>query len=137
MSAKRHDDDVGCLGCLVGLFILGLIFAAVISLAAVIDPFAWMPPVGEIWADCEGECDLADRFPGFWGHVALNLLYTAAAGLALLSLMTTVREFRDARPNRYSTAEAMAAYRTKRDEVAGMAVVSGAFGLLPIIVAIR
>jgi hypothetical protein len=74
--------------------------------------------------------------PGFWGHVALNLLYAAGAGLALLGLMTTVRELREARPNRYDGAEAMAAYRAKRDEVAGMALVSGALGILPIILAL-
>ena len=137
MSATRNDSDAGgCLGCFVGLIVLGLIFAAVISIAAVIDPFAWMPPVGQIWADCEGDCDLAVRFPGVWGHVALNLLYTAAAGLGLLALMSTVRELRDARPNRYATAEAMAAYRRNRDELAGLAVMSGALGLLPIVVAI-
>src|SRR4051794_5636689 len=104
MSATRKNDDGlgGCLGCFGVLIVIGVVVGTLISIAAMIDPFAWMPAVGEIWEDCdsgapEGACDLANRFPGFWGHAALNLLYAAATVIALVALGGAVKELREAR----------------------------------------
>jgi hypothetical protein len=86
MSGSSSNDELGCGGCIVAILLIGAVIGAIISVAALIDPFSWMPPVGEIWAECEDdyatsadECDLAERYPGFWGHVAVNFAYTRRA----------------------------------------------------------
>ena len=55
------------------------IVAAAISLAALVDPFDWMPSVLATGLTVTAHCELADRFPGFWWHVVANLAYAALA----------------------------------------------------------
>ena len=82
MAANNTSQSAGggCLAVLALLIVVAMVVMAVISLAALIDPFDWMPSVEQIWEDCSGDCALAHRFPGFWWHAAANLLY---AGLAV------------------------------------------------------
>src|SRR4051812_49803543 len=106
--AATSDNDTGCAGGCLGVFavliVIALIVMAVISFAALIDPFDWLPPVGQIWADCQddpatsvGECDLATRFPGFWGHAAVNLVWAVLTGGLLTLTALAVPELRKAR----------------------------------------
>jgi hypothetical protein len=116
--------------------IVGAILAALISLAALVDPFNWMPQVGEIWADCEADCVLAHRFPGFWWHAAANLVYAAAAATLACLFLVVIIDMREKRVDRYASSAAAAAYSTARDECLGWGVVLGALAVLPIVVAI-
>ncbi len=144
MSDPRGDDDAaGCAGCAIGVFLLGLLVAAVVSLAALVDPFSWLPPVGEVWAECDddfgtdrNECALENRFPGFWLHAVLNLLYaTVALGLGV-GFAASVADLREKRAARFSSAAAAVEHRGARDLCAGCGAVLAAVALLPIAVAI-
>ena len=73
-----------------------------------------------IWADCDGDCALAHRFPGFWWHVVVNLAYTAFALFVLFGFGSTVRELRKARLARYDSAAAMQAFREAHSACRGM-----------------
>src|SRR5262245_24803997 len=86
--------------------------AAAISVAALVDPFDWMPSVQQIWADCDGDCELAHRFPGFWWHVVANLAYAALAVAVTIRFLANAFELRKTRVGRYADAAAMDAYRT-------------------------
>lgn len=137
MSGSTGEDAGGCAGCFAAFILIALVVSAVVSLAALIDPFDWMPSVSEVWEDCDGDrCDLADRFPGFWVHVIVNLAWAIATSLALLLLMAAVTDLRQARAERFDTREAASRYPAARWAVAGAAVAAGALGLLPIAVAV-
>lgn len=81
MTDSREQSQGGGCAALVALtIVLALVLAALVSIAALIDPFSWLPPVAEIWEECQDdwdttadECELATRFPGFWAHVIANL----------------------------------------------------------------
>jgi hypothetical protein len=107
-----------------------------------VDPFSWMPPVGEVWADCDDdygtdrdECALANRFPGFWWHAAVNLLYAAVALGLLLVFAADVGELRDKRAARFASAAAAAEHRHVQRRLAGWGVALAAMAMLPIVVA--
>jgi hypothetical protein len=98
----RDDDGGGCAACAAALLVYCIVVGAAISAAALVDPFSWMPSIGEVWADCSDdygtdadECDLATLFPGFWMHVAVNLVWAAAALTGVLTSL--VRRFRSPR----------------------------------------
>ncbi len=78
-SSGKDTTGGGCIALFVLLMVVALIVMGVISLAALIDPFDWMPTVHRIWDDCSGDCALAHRFPGFWWHAVANLLYATLA----------------------------------------------------------
>ena len=126
----------GC-GALIAIaLVIGAIIAAAISVAAVVDPFGWMPSVREVWADCDGDCDLAHRFPGFWWHVVVNLAYTAFALFVLFGFGSTVTTLRKARLARYDSAAAMQAFREAHSACLGMGQTLAALAALPLLVAI-
>ncbi len=84
MSEQTQDEGSGsgCVTLTVAGLVIGVVVSVAISLAALIDPFDWMPPVAEIWEDCSddwntsvNECILHTRFPGFWGHAIANFTY--------------------------------------------------------------
>jgi hypothetical protein len=155
-SAEQRQDDQamterpqgdgcagGCVALFVAMLVIGAVIAAAISITALIDPFAWMPPVAEIWEDCSddwntevNECDLHQRFPGFWVHAIVNLAYTVAATLSLFALAGTVSELRHSRPERFDSQTAADRYREAREGVTGLALLSGLLAALPIIVAL-
>jgi len=96
------------------VIVIGAIVAVAISLAAIVDPFGWMPPLPVMWADCDWACALAHSFRGFWWHVIVNLAYTAFALFVLFGFGSSVTELRKARPARYDSAAALRAFRGPR-----------------------
>src|SRR5215210_4693711 len=95
MSSQQEGG--GCAALVVLVLVIGAVVAAVISVAALVDPFSWLPPIGEIFGDCDDdydtsadECELATRFPGFWGHVIANFAYSVAAAGLLVWLASAV-----------------------------------------------
>ena len=145
MSEPRSEDGcgAGCVGVFVVILIIGAIGAAAISLTALIDPFDWMAPVGEIWEECTddydtevSECDLHRRFPGFWGHAIANLAYALTAAGLLLALGGAVSRLREHRPQRFDSREAADRYATARRDIALLAALAGLLAALPIVVAL-
>lgn len=140
---RPEGDGSGC-GTLFGwLILLGIVVAAAMSIAALVDPFSKLPTVADVWADCppaehgpDGTCDLEDRHPGFWGKVAGSLTYTLVTVLALGWLASTTRDLRDARRRLFSDPDGPAAYRTAREGFVGAALVVAVLGLIPVIVAV-
>ena len=142
MAARREEDASGCAVLFVGLLIIAAVVAAVISLAAIVDPFSWMPPVGEVWEDCSDdydtetdECALANRFPGFWWHAAVNLLYMVVVGILVVLLVAAVADFREARAARFDGPEAAGRYAAARPALALLVLLMSACGMVPILVA--
>ena len=145
MSEQSQGEGCGsgCAALFVGAFVIGALVAAAISIAALVDPFAWMPPVGEIWEDCSddwetevNECDLHQRFPGFWGHAIVNFAYTLIAGALLVALGGAVSELRQSRPARFDSQTAADRYTEAREGVTSLAILSGLLAALPIVVAL-
>lgn len=144
MSGQGQGE--GCGGCgtlIVAVLLIGAVAAAAISLTALIDPFDWMPPVGEIWEDCDNdwktsvnECDLHRRFPGFWEHAIANFAYTIAATGLLLALAAAVSELRQACEERFASQPAADRYGEARLALTSLTLLGGLLGALPIIVAL-
>ena len=144
MSEKSQGE--GCGGCgtlIVAVLLIGAVSAAAISLTALIDPFDWMPPVGEIWEDCDddwktsvNECDLHRRFPGFWEHAIANFAYTLAATGLLLALTAAVSELRHARSERFTSRPAADRYGEAHLSVTSLTLLGAMIAALPIIVAL-
>ena len=142
MSNTDQQAGMGCGGCIVLVLVIGAIVAAAMSIAALIDPFSWMPPIRDVFADCppavevDGSCDLEDRYPGFWLHVVVNLAYSAAAVALLIALVPAVAELRDARVARFDGDAAVERYRAARERLGQVAVPTAALALLPLVVAV-
>lgn len=145
MTEQSQGDGCGsgCAVAFVVMLVIGAVIAAAISITALIDPFAWMPPVAEVWEDCSddwktevNECDLHQRFPGFWVHAIVNFAYIVAASLALIALAGAVSELRESHPARFESQTTAERYREARDNVGGLALLGGLLAALPIIVAL-
>jgi hypothetical protein len=141
--ADEREDGGGCLGCVAVVLVVGAVVAGLISIAALIDPFDWMPTVGQVWEDCpeelesRDECDLAERFPGFWEHAVVNLLWTFAAGIALVMLFGQIGPFRQARRELFEGGQdAVGRYEAARGSLVGAAAAVMFLGALPIVVAL-
>lgn len=137
-----RQEGGGCLGLFAALVVIALVVMAVISLAAVVDPFGWLPPVDEIWRDCQDnyatdrdECALANRFPGFWGHVVVNLLYAVAAAGALATTAVAARSLPKSRGRRFDGADELARYRADRRRLLAGAACSALVAVIPPLVA--
>jgi hypothetical protein len=142
-GSRQQQEGSGCAVLFVGLLVIAAVVAALISLAALVDPFSWLPPVDEIWEDCtddygtsRDECALENRFPGFWVHAIANLAYTLVAAGLLIFLGAAVGDLREARRELFSTAEARERHAAARHGVATAAVLVGLLALLPVVVAI-
>lgn len=140
---QQRDDASGCGMLVAALLVIGAVVAAVVSVAALIDPFSWVPPIDEVWADCESGsaaaasgCDLGDRYPGFWGHVIVNLLYVVGTVFVLGGLAAAVGDLREARQRRFSEAAAIGKYREAQQTVSAVATLGGILALIPIVVAL-
>ena len=145
MTEQSQGDGCGsgCAAAFVAILVIGALIAAAISITALIDPFAWMPPVAEIWEDCSddwktdvNECDLHQRFPGFWVHAIVNFAYILVAALSLFALGGAVSELRDSRPARLESQAAAERYGEARDNITGLTLLSGLIAALPIIAAL-
>jgi hypothetical protein len=108
VSGEQGQEGGGCAAFILVVLVIGAVVAAVISIAALVDPFSWLPPVGEIWEDCEekydtpgDDCELATRFPGSSPHVIANFAYVITAVGLLAWLAYAVVEVRRARVERY------------------------------------
>jgi hypothetical protein len=126
----------GCAALIAVALVIGAIVAAAMSLAAVVDPFNWMPSVSELWADCDGDCELAHRFPGFWWHVVANLAFAAGALAATVWFGATVVDLREARAARYDSAHAMDDFRKTRSACANAGMALAALASVSIIVSV-
>ena len=144
--ASEREDGSGCGGCavIIAIFVvIALVIAALISVAALVDPFSWMPPIGDIFGDCNDkletaadECDLGTRYPGFWWHVIINLLYALAALVLLLTFAFALPEFRKARSGRFESDAAVERYRQARQTLALLAGLLAGLAAVPIIAAL-
>jgi len=135
-SSTGKESGGGCVALVVLAIVAGLIAMGVISLAALIDPFDWMPTVHRIWDDCSGDCALAHRFPGFWWHAVANLLYAALSVTVAGVFLVAVRDVRDKRIARFDSAGDAAAFSAAHEQCVGAGVALGGLALLPILVAV-
>lgn len=142
MSRSERDPDAGCGGCLAVLFVIGASVAAAMALAALVDPFSWMPPIDDVFADCppapevNGSCDLSDRYPGFWLHVIVNLAYAVTAPVLLGLTVWAVVLLRSARAARFEDAAALERYRAARNELALFGGATAVLAVLPVLLAL-
>ena len=123
----------GCGTLIAFVFLVAAIVYAAVSVAALVDPFDWMPSVRAIWADCEGDCELAHRFPGFWWHVVANLVYAAVAVAVTIRFLASVVDVRKTRVGRYADTAAMHAYRTAHSNWVASGQLLGALASVSII----
>jgi hypothetical protein len=143
MSANQQQEGSGCAAFVVVILVVAAVVAGVISIAALVDPFSWMPPVNEVWKGCEDnlrtakdECALANRFPGFWGHVIANFAWSVAA-VGLAGWLTfTATELRASRSERFSGPAAVERYRIARSRLAMAGSLVAVLAALPIVAAI-
>jgi hypothetical protein len=126
----------GCVALIAIVIAVALVAMAVISLAALFDPFNWMPTAHQIWDDCEGDCALAHRFPGVWWYAAANLLYGAIALTATFIFGSTVLHLREARAARYDSAAADAAFHQAHSDCLAAGSTLAGVALVPIVVAL-
>src|SRR3954451_14676257 len=106
-------------GCVGVLLVVGAVVAALVSLAALVDPFDWVPSLKAIWKHCDGDCDLAHRYPGFWGHVVANLAYLTVGVALLAGLGAEVGALKETRQRLYVDPGARERLRGERWAVAG------------------
>jgi hypothetical protein len=132
----RQSEGGGCIALFLILVAIALVVMAVISFAAFVDPFDWMPRVGAIWADCSGDCALAHRFPGFWWHAAANLVYVGVAVAAACVFVAGVADVRGRRIARYDSAADLAAFGAALDRCTRAGGWLAALAALPILVAL-
>ena len=143
MSQKPQGDGCGCAGLFAVLLVFGAVVAAGISLAALVDPFSWMPSFAEVWADCDDdyatsadECSLSTRYDGFWLHAAVNVAYALMTGVILYAFAVAVGHFREARRKRFAGTEAAGRYAEARSELLGGAAVLTILAAIPLIAAL-
>lgn len=143
MSERDSGSCLAMFILLVAVFlVVAVAVAAVITVAALVDPFSWVPPTAEIFTGCSfldvpaGDCKLSTRFPGFWPHVIVNLLYAIAAAGALIWLGAAALEVRRARAERFSGEEAVERYTTALGTFAMAASVAALLAAAPLIVAV-
>ena len=144
MSNRQNQEEAsGCLALVAIALVIGAVVAGLMSLAALLDPFSWMPSIGELWEDCEDsfetsgdECSWEARFPGIWVHAIANLLYVAAATGVLLWFHHGVTEFRKARARRFADTPALQTYIEQRQTVALSATCAAVVAFVPIVAAV-
>ncbi len=120
---------------------IGVVIAAAMSLAALVDPFDWYPSFEALWADCDDdygtsldECAYDVRFPGFWWHLVANLGYAIASVVALLIFAGAVGELRECRSARLEGARAYGVYTHAVGVLALATAAVVALAVLPILV---
>jgi hypothetical protein len=141
-SRNQGGGCAGCAGCIAIVVVISLVVAAVTSVAALIDPFSWVPPIGKIWGCTDNpspagsECDLGRRYPGLWWHVIINFLYAVAAVVLLVAFARVVREYRRARAGRFDSDTAVERYRQARQTLVTVAGLLAGLAAIPIVAAL-
>src|SRR5947209_19698779 len=107
------------------------VVAALISMAALIEPFSWLPPISQVWGHCDGDCTLAHRFPGFWPHVIVNLAYAAAAAVGLIASAAAASDLRKAHAERFRNQPAVERYVTARSRLIWASAATAGLAALP------
>src|SRR5262245_60735741 len=132
MGSRREGGGGGCALFVAVVVVIALVVAGVVSVAALIDPFSWLPPIGKIFGDCNDnpqtpgdDCGLATRYPGFWGHVVINFVYALAALGLLVAFAVVLPEFRKARSSRFESDAAVERYLHARQALTLIAVLLG------------
>lgn len=143
MSQRQEQETSGCAITFLAALVIGTVVAAVISVAALVDPFSWMPPVGEIWKDCQDsyeipgdECALARRYPGFWLHVVVNFAYAVVAAGLLIWLAAAVSRFRETRARRFADRSSLEAFGQARTRLRIASGVLSLVAAMPIVAAL-
>src|SRR5690348_12810980 len=84
--ASQREGGSGCAVIIGIMVVFALVVAAVTSVAALVDPFSWLPPIGVIFGSCGDNpdtavagCDFGTGYPGFWWHVLINFVYALVA----------------------------------------------------------
>jgi hypothetical protein len=138
--ASQREGNSGCGTIIVIFVVIALVVAGVISVAALVDPFSWLPPLGEIFGDCSDnpetaadECDLGTRYPGFWRHVIINFVYALVTLALLVAFALALPEFREARSGRFESDTAVERYRQARQTVALVGALLAGMAALPLI----
>jgi hypothetical protein len=141
MTSQRAEGG-GCAALIAILLVISLVVAAVISVAALVDPFSWVPPIGTIF-DCTdnpqtaaNECDLGARYPGWGWHVIVNFVYALVALGLFVAFAGSIPQFRQARHDRFESSAALDRYQEARLAVAVLAALLAALAALPIIAAL-
>jgi hypothetical protein len=123
--------------------VIALVLSAVVAVAALLDPFDWVPPLGVVFGSCGDApakarrgCDWGSQYPGFWGHVIANLVYDVLAVAALVAFTVTAREHVGARRARYDGPAALDRYAGARANFVLASIALGAMAALPIIAAV-
>ncbi len=138
----QAQDGGGCLALFAVLLTIGAAVAALLSVAALVDPFSWMPSVGELWEDCPAEyddpdqCDWSVRFPCLWGHAFVNLLYVSAGVGALVWVASAVNDLREARAQRFSDDAPPGPYESARHELSVASACAALIAAVPVIAAL-
>lgn len=144
MTEQRTTSPAapGCWGWFGIVLLVGLVVMALISLAAVVDPFDWLPTASAVWAGCQddpgipgSQCALAHRFPGFWEHAIVNLMYDLAAGGAVIALVMSAVDYRTKRATRFDSAVDFSGWREVRDRLRLSTVAVAVLAAVPLIVA--
>ena len=141
-DGQGQDDGGGCLALFAVLLAIGAAVAALLSIAALIDPFSWMPAAGELWEDCPAEyenpdqCDWGVRFPGLWGHAFVNLLYVSGAVCALMWVAHAVGDLRESRAQRFSDGAQPGRYNSARHDLRAASACAALAAAIPIIAAL-
>jgi hypothetical protein len=141
--SSQEQGGTGCGTFVAIILVITFVFVAVISIAALVDPFSWVPPIGAIFNNCtddpdtaQDECELATRYPGFWLHVLVNFGYALMTVGLLIALALAVPEFRKARTARFDNEVAVDRYRRARQRVTLVAVLLAVVAATPIIAAL-
>ena len=141
MSNARSSGGGGCCALVALAFVIALVVAAVASAAAIVDPFAWLPSVSELWSHCEDkfatardECAWANRFPGFWPHMLANLAWAVSAVACAVVVVMAALHVREARRERFDGYQALERYRTVRTGFLRWAVSLSVLAAVPVLV---
>ena len=108
----------------------------VISLAALVDPFGWMPSAHAIWADCTGTARSRTASPASGGTSWPTSPTSSIAGILVVAFARAVPELRRTRVTRYDSAAAMEEFRQASVVLRGAGKALAALAAIPLLVAI-
>jgi hypothetical protein len=135
---SRNQSGCGCATIIAVVLVITLVVVVVTSIAALVDPFSWVPPIRKIFGCTDNpntavnECALSKRYPGLWWHVIVNFVYALAALGLLVSFFRAVGEYRRARSVRFDSDTAVERYKQARQTLIVVAGLLAGLALIPI-----